>query len=166
MPPFLQHLWPHVLPLISVRGKKTLYFKVCFLPDGKRKKKQKTGTLCTDTVLVAHVWASVLQKQSGSCSTVLSVQFIYFILCVSEVYNLSADALWSSPTAPFSVVGMFLLLPHHGCTALNCMKRASCVSQSLDNQYCKHQSVLDWYAINVSGGFNRGESSIHCRDAG
>lgn len=99
----------------------------------KEREKKKHGTLCTNTVLVARVCASALRKQSGSCFRVLSVRFIYFIFDVSEVSNLSADALCRSPTPHFQSV-CFCCRFIIGCTGLTCLEQAGCLSQRLDEQ--------------------------------
>lgn len=86
-------------------------------------------------------------KRCGSCSTVLSVQFIYFIYYVSEFDNLSANALWSFQPSVCFCCGFII-----GGTALTCLKQTSRLSRSLDAQFCKHQSVPQCRANNLSGG--------------
>lgn len=112
----------------GVRGKEALYLKVCFLPDRKGKREKKHGTLCTNTVRVARVPALVLQKQSGSGFTVLSVKFIYFFSYVSEAYNRGADALCSSTTPHFQLSVWLCCRFVVGCTGLTCLEQAGCLS--------------------------------------
>lgn len=115
--------------LFRVQGKKTLYFKVCFLPDGKRKKKKKPGTLCTNSVSRSCLSFSVAKAKRVMLHCSVCTIYIFHFLSVSEVYNLSADALWSSPAPHFQSSVCFCCREIIGCTGLTRLKQASCLSE-------------------------------------